>query len=87
MFLGQREERLQSKTVQRSVQRFAKEAGLENVTPHILRHSFAKALIDNGVTLEKVAILLGHNNLNTTKIYTTSGELDLEEAVNSLYDF
>jgi site-specific recombinase XerD len=86
MFLGQREEGIQSKTVQRAVLRFAGEAGLESVTPHVLRHSFAKALIDSGVTLEKVATLLGHSNLNTTRIYTTPGERDLEEAVKTLED-
>jgi len=73
--------------VQRAVLRFAGEAGIENVTPHVLRHSFAKALIDSGVTLEKVATLLGHSNLNTTRIYTTPGERDLEEAVKTLEDF
>ena len=87
LFLGQRDEGIQSKTVQRAVLRFAGEAGLENVTPHVLRHSFAKALIDSGVTLEKVATLLGHSNLNTTRIYTTPGERDLEEAVKTLEDF
>ena len=87
MFLGQRDEGIQSKTVQRAVQRFAGKAGLENVTPHVLRHSFAKSLIDSGVTLEKVATLLGHSNLNTTRIYTTPGERDLEEAVKNLEDF
>jgi site-specific recombinase XerD len=87
LFLGQRDEGIQSKTIQRAVQRFAGEAGLENVTPHVLRHSFAKSLIDSGVTLEKVATLLGHSNLNTTRIYTTPGERDLEEAVKTLEDF
>jgi integrase/recombinase XerC len=57
LFLGQRDEGIQSKTVQRAVLRFTGEAGKENVTPHVLRHSFAKALIDSGVTLEKVATL------------------------------
>jgi integrase/recombinase XerC len=84
LFLGQRNEGVQSKTIQRAVQRFAKKAGLKNVTPHTLRHSFAKALIDAGVTLEKVAALLGHSNLNTTRIYTTPGESDLEDAVGRL---
>jgi len=74
LFLGQRSEGVQSKTIQRAVQRFTKKAGLKNVTPHTLRHSFAKALIDAGVSLEKVATLLGHSNLNTTRIYTTPGE-------------
>ncbi len=81
LFLGQRNEGVQSKTIQRAVQRFAKKAGLNNVTPHTLRHSFAKALIDAGVSLEKVATLLGHSNLNTTRIYTTPGEQDLVDAV------
>ena len=62
-------------------------AGLESVTPHVLRHPFAKALIDSGVTLEKVATLLGHSNLNKTRIYTTPGERALEEAVKSLEEF
>jgi integrase/recombinase XerC len=66
------------------VHRFAKKAGLKNVTPHTLRHSFAKSLIDAGVSLEKVATLLGHSNLNTTRIYTTPGEEDLEDAVGKI---
>ena len=84
LFLGQRNEGVRNKTVQRAVQRFAKVAGVENVTPHTLRHSFAKALIDAGVSLEKVATLLGHSNLNTTRIYTTPGEQDLSDAVDLL---
>jgi site-specific recombinase XerD len=84
LFLGQRNEGVQSKTIQRAVQRFAKKAELKNVTPHTLRHSFAKALIDAGVSLEKVAIMLGHSNLNTTRIYTTPGEEDLEIAVEKI---
>lgn len=84
LFLGQRNEGVQSKTIQRAVQRFTKKAGIKNVTPHTLRHSFAKALIDAGVSLEKVATLLGHSNLNTTRIYTTPGEEDLEVAVNKI---
>ena len=87
LFLGQRDEGIQSKTIQRAILRFAGEAGIENVTPHVLRHLFAKALIDSGVTLEMVATLLGHSNLNTTRIYTTPGERDLEEAVKTLEDF
>jgi len=87
LFLGQRNEGVQSKTIQRAVQRFSKKAGLKNVTPHTLRHSFAKALIDAGVSLEKVATLLGHVNLNTTRIYTTPGVQDLEDAINGLEDF
>jgi integrase/recombinase XerC len=54
------------------------------VHAHTLRHTFAKNLIDAGVGLERVAALLGHSNLNTTRIYTTPGERDLEAAVERL---
>lgn len=84
LFLGQRNEGVQSKTIQRAVQRYAKKAGLKNATPHILRHSFAKALIDAGVSLEKVATLLGHSNLNTTRIYTTPSQEELNDAIEKL---
>ena len=43
LFLGQRNEGVQSKTIQRAVQRFAKKAEMKSVTPHTLSHSFAKA--------------------------------------------
>ena len=84
LFLGQRNEGVQSKTIQRAVQRFAKKAGLKIVTPHIIRHSFAKALIDTGISLEKVATLLGYSNLNTTRIYTTPSEEELSDALEKL---
>ena len=86
-FLGQRNEVVQSKTIQRAVQRFAKKAGLKKVTPHTLRHSLAEALIDADVSLEKVAMLLGHSNLNTTRIYTMPGDEDLEDAVGRIESY
>ena len=75
---------LSSRSVQRALSRLGKAAGLERLTPHVLRHSFAKNLIDFGVGLEKVAALLGHSNLNTTKIYITPNQKDLEQAVERL---
>jgi integrase/recombinase XerC len=86
LFLGQRNDGIQHKTVQRAVQRFSIKAGLGDVTPHQLRHTFAKSLIDNGVTLDKVAILLGHSSLNTTRIYTTPSNEELGEALGRLVD-
>ncbi len=87
LFLGQRNEGIKSKTVQRSVTRFADPIGLMDATPHTLRHTFAKSLIDSGVNLDKVATLLGHSNLNTTRIYTTPGLQDLEDAIGELDNF
>jgi site-specific recombinase XerD len=87
LLLGQRNEAVKSKTVQRAVGRFTKTTDLKDATPHTLRHTFAKSLIDNGVSLDKVATLLGHSNLNTTRIYTTPGVQDLEDAVGELENY
>jgi integrase/recombinase XerC len=76
--------KLTGRTVQRMLARYAQEAGLENLTPHMLRHTFAKNLVMNDVGLEEVATLLGHANLNTTRTYITPSARDLEESVNKL---
>jgi len=54
------------------------------VTPHILRHTFAKRLVDAGVSLEKVAELLGHESIETTRVYITPSQQDLLNAVETL---
>jgi site-specific recombinase XerD len=86
IFLGQRNEAIKSKTVQRAVTSFTHPIGLRDVTPHTLRHTFAKSLINSGVSLDKVATLLVRSNLNTTRIYTTPGMHDLEDAIKELYN-
>lgn len=75
---------LSERSVQRVLARYKQLAGLEHFSPHVCRHTFAKNLIDEAVGLEKVAKLLGHANLNTTKIYITPSEQDLALAVEKL---
>lgn len=61
------------------------EMGIEKqITPHILRHSFASNLIERGVDLFRVQKLLGHENIKTTNIYLHSNMEELERAVNML---
>ena len=76
---------LKSSGVQDMLGELGRVAGVE-VTPHTLRHTFAKNLIDRGVPIDQVATLLGHSSLNTTRIYTTPSEADLERAVGLVGD-
>jgi integrase/recombinase XerC len=52
-----------------------------NITPHMLRHSLAKNLVDEGVPLDRVGGLLGHESLDTTRRYTMPSAADLQAAV------
>lgn len=54
------------------------------LSPHLLRHTFAKNLVDSGISIDRVAMLLGHSDLSTTAVYTTPGLADLQQAVDKI---
>jgi len=63
--------RLTSRSVERIVKHYATVAGItKKVTPHIIRHSFATDLLQNGADIRSVQALLGHANIATTQVYT-----------------
>ena len=84
LFLGQRGKTLKSAGIYYLIQRYAYDARLEEVTPHTLRHTFGKNLVDAGVSLDRVAQLLGHESVDTTRIYTTPSEQDLQREVEKV---
>jgi integrase/recombinase XerC len=84
VFIGQRGEAVTARVVQRVVARYAEAAGLEDVTPHSLRHTFGRMLLDNGASLLQVSMLMGHKNLNSTARYLQPAERELQEVVDLL---
>jgi integrase/recombinase XerC len=80
LFLGQRGP-LNQPGINYLVAKYVYQARLENCTAHTLRHSFAKNLVDAGTPLDQAATLLGHESLDTTRIYTRPSKEDLERAV------
>ena len=89
LFEGQKGGKYSAESLGKVIVTASKRAKIsQKVTPHILRHSFATHLLEDGVDLRKIQMLLGHNSLKTTEIYThiaTNYTSDIKNPLDSLY--
>lgn len=72
--------RLTPRSIQRLIKKYSRKIKLPvDVTPHVMRHSFATDLLNAGADIRSVQEMLGHKNISTTQIYTHVTNKQLKE--------
>ena len=86
LFLNRQGQRLSARSIQLLIRKYALRAGLDQrVFPHLLRHSFATHLLDNGAELRVVQALLGHARATTTQIYLHVTEAQQQQSYQQAF--
>jgi integrase/recombinase XerD len=82
VFLNRRGKKLSRVMVFIIIKKLAEQAGIrKNISPHTFRHSFATHLLRNGADIRSIQLMLGHESITTTEIYTHLDDKLLRETV------
>ena len=86
LFLNKDGNRLSARYIRKILDDIIFKASIEmHVSPHMLRHTFATGMLNNGADLVSVKDLLGHESLNTTSIYTHVSDDKIREIYNKAH--
>lgn len=85
LFLSRTGRPIERVRVWQLVKHWSTQAGLKNIHPHMLRHSFATHLLAGGADLRIVQDLLGHADITTTQIYTHVDRSKLRDTIKNLH--
>ncbi len=84
LFVSQKKNRIRKTTVEHLVKKYITQAGLDasKFSAHKLRHTAATLMYKNGVDIRTLQDVLGHENVNTTMIYTHINDANMQDAAN-----
>jgi len=79
IFLNERGQALSANGIEWLLHRYGRQAGID-LTPHQLRHTFARQLTEAGMPISSLGKLMGHSQISTTQIYTAGADPQLAQA-------